>query len=126
MRGRLPLAIFTDRLIGRLNTLATLYCGGLLLPPEEKVALITLARTATIARDESHWHDWDRDEGTPRQQTRRGGAIQFGGLMGSISYTNVPAVLLPWLSLGQWVGVGGKTGFGLGLYSLEAEQEIIE
>ncbi|RLJ16842.1 cytosolic protein [bacterium endosymbiont of Escarpia laminata] len=126
VRGQLPLSIFIDRLIGRLNTLAAIYCGGILLPPEEKSALVTLARTARIIRDETRWIDWDRDDGTPRQQSRRGKAIQFGGLMGSISYTNIPAVLLPWLSLGQWIGVGGKSSFGLGLYNLAIDEEVIE
>jgi len=112
VRNQLPLPTLTDRLAGRINTLAAMYCGGLLLPPEEKTALITLARTACIQQDNTRWRDWDRNE-----------HIKFGGLTGSITYGNVPAVLLPWLSLGQWIGVGGKTSFGLGVYSLTCDEE---
>ncbi len=112
VRNKLPLTVLTDRLIGRINTLAAMYCGGLMLPPEEKTALTTLARTATISRDNTRWSDWSRDSGNS-------GNIKFGGLMGDITYQNVPAVLLPWLALGQWIGVGGKTSFGLGSYSME-------
>jgi len=114
VRKQLSLAVLTDRLIGRINTLSAMYCGGLILPPEEKTALVTLARTATIKRDNTRWEDWNGSD--------KYGAIKFGGLAGSIAYVNVPAVLLPWLNLGQWIGVGGKTSFGLGSYSLEIEE----
>ena len=117
-RERLPLEILTDRLIGRLNTLAAMYCGGLLLPPAEKVALVTLARTASIQQAQTRWYDQGRGGS--------GGKIRFGGLAGSIGYRDVPAELLPWLNLGQWTGVGGKTSFGLGLYALTMQKECID
>ena len=108
------LAVILERLLGRINTLAAMYCGGLMLPPEEKCALITLARTASIETDNTQWRDWHRP-------AKSGGTVNFGGITGDIRYANVPAVLLPWLSLGQWTGVGGKTSFGLGRYSMEKE-----
>jgi CRISPR-associated endoribonuclease Cas6 len=109
------LAIILERLLGRINTLAAMYCGGLMLPPEEKSALITLARTASIETDNTQWRDWHR-------RTKGGRSVNFGGITGDIRYANVPAALLPWLSLGQWTGVGGKTSFGLGRYSMETEK----
>ncbi len=103
-----PLAVLCERLLGRLNTLAVMYCGGPLLTPAMKHELITLAGLAAIMEDDTCWSDWSRDQGTTR----------FGGLLGRITYGNVPGTLLPWLCLGQWTGVGGKTSFGLGLYAL--------
>ncbi|PUB72156.1 MAG: cytosolic protein [gamma proteobacterium symbiont of Ctena orbiculata] len=111
MRGQLPLVVLIDRLAGRVNTLAAMYCSGPMLPPEEKTALVTLARTAAMVRDDTRWSDWSRDSKD----------MKFGGLEGTITYQNVPGVLLPWLNLGQWIGVGGKTSFGLGLYSTELD-----
>jgi hypothetical protein len=113
------LSVLTERLIGRVNTLSAMCCGGLMLPPEEKAVLATLARTAIISREEIRWSDWNRCGGD-------GDGIQFGGLVGSVRYQNVPGAILPWLNLGQWTGVGGKTSFGLGVYQLETEQEVIE
>ncbi|WP_456375359.1 hypothetical protein, partial [Thiolapillus sp.] len=46
LRHDLGLEILMDRLLGRVNTLSAMYCGGLLLAPEEKMALVTLARAA--------------------------------------------------------------------------------
>lgn len=112
-------AMFMERLLGRINTLSVMYCGGLLLPPEEKITLTTLARTAAIACDNTQWLDWKRPAGN-------GKYTNFGGLVGEVTYGNIPAALLPWLSLGQWIGVGGKTSFGLGLYELGIEQESFE
>ncbi len=112
VRRQLSLPVLVDRLVGRANTLATMYSGGPMLPPAEKIALVSLARSAEIVKDSTHWRDWSRDGA-------RNNSIKFGGLMGEISYSNVPPVLLPWLNLGKWIRVGGKTSFGLGNFSLE-------
>jgi CRISPR/Cas system endoribonuclease Cas6 (RAMP superfamily) len=49
--------------------------------------------------------------------------MSFGGLLGETVYTGELSPFVPWLALGQWVGVGGKTSFGLGLYQLEIMNE---
>lgn len=112
VRNHLALAVLMDRLLGRINTIAAMYCGGQLLSPEEKIALVTLARTAGIETDDTHLEEWPRDR---VKQDK----MLLTGLAGNVIYGNVPTVLLPWLSLGQWVGVGKKTTFGLGSYSME-------
>lgn len=117
VRDAPPLTVLTERLLGRVNTLAAIYCGGLMLTPDDKTELATLAAGASIEDAHMRWRDWRRPGG------REGEAMQFGGLLGRISYRDVPAPLLPWLSLGQWIGVGGKTSFGLGLYEMTAEFE---
>jgi CRISPR/Cas system endoribonuclease Cas6 (RAMP superfamily) len=45
--------------------------------------------------------------------------MSFGGLLGEIGYAGELAPFIPWLTLGQWTGIGGKTSFGLGLYNLD-------
>ena len=48
--------------------------------------------------------------------------MPFGGLLGETVYRGELAPFIPWLTLGQWIGVGGKTSFGLGLYELNYSQ----
>ncbi len=58
------------------------------------------------------WKDWTR--WSNRQQS----SMKFGGLVGSITYENVPASFLPFLELGEKLQVGKQTSFGLGRYAL--------
>ena len=99
-----PLTALIERIIGRANTLSTLYCGGLLTPPHEKTALAALARTAAIEADHT-------------RPLRPGSKL--GGITGNFRYRPIAPALIPWLALGQWIGVGGKTSYGLGMYSME-------
>lgn len=46
--------------------------------------------------------------------------MKFGGLLGSITYFGNVGIFLPYLALGQWVHVGGKSTFGLGAYRMVA------
>jgi hypothetical protein len=107
-------AIFFDRLMGRTNTLATFYSGNVAIAPSMKQQLLKLAETVKI--DHNHttarWQDWSRPykRGTEK--------MSFGGLLGEIGYIGELRPFIPWLALGQWIGVGGKTSFGLGLYHL--------
>ena len=117
-RGRLvrrppPLHVLMDRLLGRINTLGALYCGGHMLSPEDKNQIREAARRAGPVRGDATWRDW------PRPSEGGDSHMSFGGLLGSITYTQVSRALIPWLALGQWTGVGGKASFGLGHYRLE-------
>ncbi len=47
--------------------------------------------------------------------------MKFGGLLGSISYEGDLAPFMPYLALGEWLHVGGKTSFGLGRYRIMRE-----
>jgi hypothetical protein len=105
------LSVILERILGRVNTLAAMYCGGVMLPPEEKTALLALARAAVLKTADTRWASCSNEP-------KRG----FKGLAGSMEYNNVPAALLPWLALGQWIGVGAKTSFGMGLYSMEVQE----
>ena len=58
------------------------------------------------------WKDWTR------WSNRQRSSMKFGGLVGSITYENVPASFLPFLELGEKLQVGKQTSFGLGRYAL--------
>lgn len=107
-----PFALLFDRLLGRINTLAAMNCGGILITPDEKQYLHNLAATVRIERSTLQWRDWQR------YSQRSGATMPFGGLLGETVYGGELEAFLPWLNLGQWTGVGGKTSFGLGFYQL--------
>ncbi len=108
-----PFNLFIHRLLGRINALAALYGSGILITPEQKHQLLTLAETVSIAHSTLTWSEWQRY--SQRSQT----AMPFGGLLGETVYRGELSPFVPWLDLGQWVGVGGKTSFGLGKYHME-------
>lgn len=107
--------ILLDRILGRVNSLAALYGGGALVPQGEKRQLLRLAESVKIhhAGTNARWVEWDRPPKPGKEK------MSFGGLLGDISYTGDVDPFIPWLSLGQWTGVGGKTSFGLGKYRME-------
>jgi hypothetical protein len=108
-------AIFFDRLLGRINSLSALYGKGMLVPPTEKHRLLALAKNVELAHSASNvcWVDWERPQKAGKD------AMSFGGLLGAMRYTGKLAPFMPWLTLGQWTGIGGKTSFGLGKYHME-------
>lgn len=112
LRSAPPFSLFMNRLLARINALASLYCGGTLISPDEKHFLLNLAETVTIEHSSLQWLDWQR------YSQRTDTTMPFGGLLGETVYRGELAVFIPWLALGQWTGVGGKTSFGLGLYEL--------
>lgn len=110
-----PFPVFFDRLIGRINSLCALYGGGMMITPPEKQSLLRAAEK--VSRDGTNttarWQDWARPAKSGKEE------MSFGGLLGEIVYTGDLTPFIPWLALGQWTGVGGKTSFGLGKYQME-------
>jgi CRISPR-associated endoribonuclease Cas6 len=117
LRTAPPFSLLLNRLLGRINALATLYGSGIVITPEEKQQLLTLAETVQIEHSSLQWHDWQR------HSQRTHSTMPFGGLLGETVYRGELAPFIPWLALGQWTGVGGKTSFGLGQYQLEIINE---
>ena len=112
-----PFSIFFDRLVGRVNSLGAFYGSGMLMPPPQKRAMIDLAEKVRLdqERTTAGWSEWTRPPKAGKDE------MSFGGLLGEIGYVGGLSPFIPWLALGQWTGVGGKTSFGLGLYHLDIE-----
>jgi hypothetical protein len=110
-----PFSILFDRLIGRINSLSSLYGSGMLMPHSEKRSMLRAAQKVRMDHSgtTARWQEWTRPSkpGKPK--------MSFGGLLGEIGYAGELAPFIPWLALGQWTGIGGKTSFGLGLYNLD-------
>ncbi|WP_448872449.1 CRISPR system precrRNA processing endoribonuclease RAMP protein Cas6 [Desulfobulbus propionicus] len=112
-------SVFMDRLLGRISSLASFYGRGSLFARQEKILLLRQAGQVRLneAQTTARWQEWQRPDKPGREP------MLFGGLLGSLSYTGDVGPCLPWLSLGQWTGIGGKTSFGLGLYHIEIHGE---
>ncbi|MCI5167907.1 MAG: CRISPR system precrRNA processing endoribonuclease RAMP protein Cas6, partial [Candidatus Electrothrix sp. GM3_4] len=55
----------------------------------------------------------------PRFSGRQQQWMKFGGLLGSVSWQGRVEdfrPFLPYLAIGEWIHVGGKSSFGLGKY----------
>jgi hypothetical protein len=107
-----PFATLMQRLLERAEALGMLYHRDAMLDTETRQGLLEQARAVEIAGHDLYWDDWSRYSG--RQHTW----MKFGGLLGSITYRGELGPFLPWLALGEWMHIGGKTSFGLGRYKL--------
>ncbi len=74
-------------------------------------ALIEKALTVKMLESRTSWYDWERYSN--RQETR----MKLGGLIGEVTFSDVPEVFLPFLKIGEVVHVGKNTSFGLGKYA---------
>jgi len=74
--------------------------------------IIEKARSVRISENNMTWYDWGR------YSTRQKEWMNFGGLVGDITYEGDIRVFIPLLILGSWVNVGKGTAFGLGNYRL--------
>jgi len=101
-------ATFLERVIARINLLSGAYHGGPIIEHEAKQALLEQARHVTIRSHDLVWDDWARYSGRQKEW------MQFGGLLGSVTYDGELKPFMPMLALGEWLHVGGKTSFGLG------------
>ncbi|MCI0724015.1 MAG: CRISPR system precrRNA processing endoribonuclease RAMP protein Cas6, partial [Acidobacteria bacterium] len=93
------------------------YHGGPMVEHDAKQALLERAKHATIRSDDLAWDDWARYSGRQKEW------MQFGGLLGSVTYEGALKPFLPWLALGEWLHVGGKTSFGLGRYRILLDED---
>ncbi len=107
------------RLLARINTLAGLYGDGKILEPKQRGELVALARERIRldpAQTDARWRDLPRYSGRQKQW------MKFGGLLGSVSWQGKAEdfqPFLPYLAIGEWIHVGGKSSFGLGKYVIE-------
>ena len=106
-----------ERIAGRIKTLSNAYGekteGQFKDSLENYKTLKTAAQRITTQQQNLNWQEWHRYSGTGKQH------MNFGGLTGEITYQGDLKPFLPWLVLGEWVHIGGKTSFGLGKYIIE-------
>lgn len=104
--------VFVERLLGRMQLLATQQTGEPLLDKALKAELVAQARALRVTEASLEWVLLERYSARQRQR------MENGGLRGSFALDVCPDELAGWLRLGSWLHVGAKTSFGLGQYRL--------
>lgn len=108
--------LFLARLLARINTLSALYGSGRILKPEQRAELLAPARERIRldpVQTDARWQDLPRYSGRQKQW------MKFGGLLGSVTWQGTAEdfrPFLPFLAIGEWIHIGGKSSFGLGKY----------
>ena len=107
--AKLTPAAFLNTTVKRMALLTELYGNG---PPAWDFQ--ALARQAATITDEKslHWQDWTRYSSKQNQ------AMSLGGVLGTWTFSGELAAFFPPLFMGQWLGTGKETVFGLGRYQL--------
>lgn len=104
-------SLLIARLLGRLKTLQQTNHDSAINDQLYRQVL-QQAKQIKMAQANVHWDDWDRYSGSQNEW------MKFGGLLGDISYRGELQPFIPYLQMGEWTHVGGKSSFGLGKYRI--------
>ena len=109
-----PFSLLIARLLGRLKTLQQIYHPETkAVDPQNYQQLMQQAQTVTTLNTASmYWDDWSRYSGRQKEW------MKFGGLLGSIHFQGNLQPFIPYLQMGEWSHIGGKSSFGLGKYTI--------
>ena len=117
-----PFQLIFERLAGRIKTLERAYGSrnsvhSTQLTNDQYEILLSQAKAITTLQHNMKWTNWDRFSGRQKEW------MKFSGLLGDITYQGDMTPFLPYLALGEWVHIGGKTSFGLGKYILGSKHD---
>ena len=103
---RLDCHVLVRALLRRLSQLSLHFGAGAWDVPFKE--LIALAEGVTLLESATHWVEWGRTSGATGQH------MQLGGLVGSVTYADVPLPIRALLALGSLAHGGKTTVFGHG------------
>jgi hypothetical protein len=112
LRSDLPFAALAGALLRRLETLSFFYGPGSL--GLDYRALMEKARQARTLSSNLRWVEWERYSS---RQDRR---VPWGGTLGRAEYVGDVRAFMPFLALGEILGVGNNCVFGLGRLRVSA------
>lgn len=104
-----------DRILGRLCSLANFYQQHPLLNREARNKLLEASQGIQLKHHTTQWDEWSRFSGRQKEW------MTFGGLLGELVYEGELGPFMPYLKMGEWVHVGGKTSFGLGKFCVNEQ-----
>ncbi len=105
-------SLFIKSLLARLKTLQHSY-SHIAIDESHYQHLLQQSQSITIPHSTTYWDEWDRYSGSQKEW------MKFGGLLGEIIYQGDLQAFMPYLQMGEWTHIGGKSSFGLGRYSLK-------
>jgi hypothetical protein len=105
-KADLPFHFLIRACLRRMSTLLNCYGDG--EPKVDYPALVRRAEAVSIAAQDLHWFDWRR------YSFRQDQAMLMGGMVGGVTYRDVPGLFLPLMEFCKKVHIGKQTAFGLG------------
>lgn len=106
LQAELPFHLLVRALLRRISSLFIQHGGG--EPALDYRGLVARAQQVVTGEEDLRWCDWKR------YSSRQEQTMLMGGLLGSITYRQVPDDYLPLFKLGRLLHVGKQTTFGLG------------
>ncbi len=104
--AELPFHLLVRGMLRRIATMFTHFGGG--EPALDYPGLVRRAYDVAVVEDATRWKDWTRYSSRQKQ------AMQFGGLVGSVTYAGDLGEYLPLLEACKVLHVGKQSVFGLG------------
>lgn len=98
----------------RFSALCKEYCNG--LPDIDYLPLLDKAKNVRVLSNHLVWKDWSR------YSSRQHSKMEFGGLVGTITFAGDLGVFLPYLEFGSVIHIGKNCVFGNGKYKILEEQ----
>lgn len=94
----------------RFSSLCLEYCG--FQPKVDYLSLIETAKQIKVVSNRLVWKDWSR------YSSRQHSKMEFGGLVGKITFAGDMRIFLPYLKLGSIIHIGKNCVFGNGKYNI--------
>jgi len=114
IQSEIPFGVLIGALLRRLESLSFFYCGGSLSLDYRE--MLARAKEVQVVSSNLRWVEWERYS---RRQDRK---IPWGGVLGCMGYSGDFTTFLPFLALGEMVGIGNNCAFGLGRYKVAVTQ----
>jgi CRISPR/Cas system endoribonuclease Cas6 (RAMP superfamily) len=105
-KADLPFHVLIRACLRRMSALLNAFGEG--EPQIDYPGLVRRAEAVSIASQDLRWFDWRRFS------FRQDQAMLMGGMVGEVTYRDVPGLFLPLLEFCKKVHIGKQTTFGLG------------
>ena len=107
-----PFSLLITRLLGRLKTLQQSYSDQS-IDEQAYRQLLQQANEIQTLDSNAVWDDWCRYSGRQKEW------MKFGGLLGELHFQGDLQPFIPYLQMGEWCHIGGKSSFGLGKFLIK-------
>ncbi len=111
LQDKLEFPLLVRTMLRRVSTLFNAWGDG--EPQLDYRGMVQRAEQVQVIDGHLRWHDWER------YSNRQELAMNFGGMLGSVTYHGPLAEYLPLINLCQKLHIGKQTTFGLGCFTAE-------
>lgn len=111
LQSNLQFSLLTRAMLRRVSGLFNAWGKG--EPALDYRGMVARAADVKVVDSRLHWHDWER------WSNRQEKAMNFGGMMGSVTYQGPLDEYMPLIKLCEKLHLGKQTAFGLGRFRVE-------